>query len=150
MAWRVNDQTATKSSNDNSTVSTNGNVVANTNRDTSEAKVSDDNNLQWLNGVWEGKGYQINPKSTWTIRLTVQNDKYVIEYPSLSCQGNWSLTGKESGKARFKESITQGLDRCENNGTVLIEKINDTQVSFKYSSPNTTSITSTAVLRKRA
>ena len=88
--------------------------------------------------------------SRWTIRLTGQNDKYVIEYPSLSCQGKWSLTGKESGNVRFKDIITQGLDRCENNGTVLIEKINDIQVSFKYSSPNTTSITSTAVLRERA
>jgi hypothetical protein len=58
------------------------------------------------------------------------------------------LLGKEAGKARFKEVITRGVNRCENNGIVLIEKINETQVSFKYSSPNTTSITSTAVLGK--
>jgi hypothetical protein len=150
VAWVVNDQTATKPSNNSSTVVTNSNVAANTNNDTPGGKESDDKGLKWLDGVWEGKGYQSNPKSTWTIKLIVQNDSYVIEYPSLTCRGKWSLIEKETGKARFKEIITEGLSRCENNGTVLIEKVDDAQVSFKYSSPNTTSVTSTAVLRKRA
>jgi len=144
VAWRINDQTASKPSSGNS----NRNVAGNQNGNT-PSQDADDNSLAWLDGVWEGKGYQTNPQSTWTIRLTVQNELYKIEYPSLSCQGKWSLLESETDKAKFKEVITRG-SQCENNGTVLIEKIDDNQISFKYSSPDTTSITSTAVLRKRA
>ena len=150
VAWQVNDKTMPEPSKNSSTAPANSNLASNTNRDASEAKALDDDSLKWLDGVWEGKGYQSNPKSTWTIKLRAQNDTYVIEYPSLSCRGKWNLIEKETGKARFKEIITDGLNRCENNGLVVIEKIDDAQVSFKYSSPNTTSVTSTAVLRKSA
>lgn len=148
VAWQINDQSAPQSSKDNSNIPTNSNVSINANRDT-EATASDETNSNWLDGVWEGTGYQSNPKSTWTIKLTAQNDTFIIEYPSLSCRGTWTLIEKGTEKARFKETITQGLSRCENNGSVLIEKISDTQISFKYSSPNTRAVTSTAVLSKR-
>jgi hypothetical protein len=149
MAWRLSDKRVAEPERNSSTVATNSNSAANTNSNTSQANVTDPGGLNWLDGVWEGTGYQTNPKSTWTMKLTAQNNTYSIEYPSLSCRGKWVLQSKEAGKARFKEVITQGLNRCENNGAVLIEKISDTQLSFKYSSPNTASITSTAVLKKK-
>jgi hypothetical protein len=149
VVWQAKDKRVSEPSENSSAVPTNRSVVSNTNGDTSEAKIPDDS-LKWFDGVWEGTGYQTNPKSNWSIKLTAQNDTYVIEYPSLSCRGEWALIKKESGKARFKETITRGLGRCENNGTVLIERIDDAQVSFKYSSPNTKAVTSTATLRKRA
>jgi hypothetical protein len=38
-------------------------------------------NQSWLNGTWEGKGYQSDTDETWTMRLTVKGNKYLIEYP---------------------------------------------------------------------
>jgi hypothetical protein len=149
MAWQANETKVSNSSKSDSTSQANGDVAVKKNEAASEANNTDDKSLKWLDGVWEGKGYQDKPKSTWSIKLTAQSDAYMIEYPSLACKGKWNLIESGTGKAKFKEIITEGLARCENNGLVLVERINDAQVSFKYSSPNATSVTSTAVLRKR-
>lgn len=152
IAWRTGNERETAAPNNSSTAKTNNktntNVDGNTNRASSQANDADDAGLKWLDGIWEGTGYQTNPKSNWTMKLTARNNTFVIEYPSLSCRGTWTLLEKEAGKASFREVITYGLNRCENNGKVFIEKIDDTQISFKYSSPNATSVTSSAVLRK--
>jgi hypothetical protein len=33
----------------------------------------------WLNGIWEGTGYQIDTAETWTMRLVVAGNRYKIE-----------------------------------------------------------------------
>jgi hypothetical protein len=53
---------------------------------------------------------------------------------------------KES--AKFKEKITRGLDQCSDGGDITIEKITDSQVSFKYTLPLVGEV-ATATLNKR-
>ena len=89
----------------------------------------------WLEGVWEGKGYQHAPKMTWSVKLTAENNTYTIEYPSLRCGGKWTLMEMGDGRAQFKEEITRGQDRCSSNGDILVERISDYQVSYKYTLP---------------
>jgi hypothetical protein len=72
---------------------------------------------------------------TWTLRLTAEDNTYAIEYPSLRCAGKWILVETGEGQAQFKEVITRGLDRCSSDGDILIEKISDNQVSYKYTLP---------------
>lgn len=146
--WPSGDKGATEPSENSSANTANSPIAGGGNSNSSNTNSEAADSLAWLEGVWEGTGYQTNPKSTWTMKLTVKNETFSIEYPSLSCKGRWNLLGKETGKARFKEVITVGLNRCENNGTVLVEKLDDSRISFKYSSPNTKAITSTATLRK--
>lgn len=104
----------------------------------------------WLNGTWLGTGYQVDDDSKWTINFTAKTNKYRIEYPSLSCGGEWYLTSVDSKKAVFKENITFGSDKCTDNGTVTLEKVNSTQLSFRYSNPNTSKVNATAVLDKKS
>lgn len=103
----------------------------------------------WLEGVWEGAAYQINTQTTWTIKLTVRNDTYSVEYPSLDCGGNWILVDSSGKTAKFKERITFGLSRCVDNGYATIERISDSQIQFKYNEPNSTVVVASAVLNKK-
>ena len=115
-------------------INRNVNVNAGTNTGSSTSTNSRPSS-QWLEGVWEGRGQQNAPKMSWSIKLTVENNAYVIEYPSLRCGGKWTLTEMGEGRATFKETITRGLDKCSNGGDITIEKISDSQISYKYTLP---------------
>src|SRR5688572_14179947 len=77
----------------------------------------------WMNGTWEGTGYQTDNNQTWTMKLTAQGRSYRIEYPSLKCGGRWVPLSIDRGRAKFIEKITFGLEDCVNNGIVVIEKL---------------------------
>ena len=66
----------------------------------------------WLKGTWEGTGYQIDDQSTWAMRLTVRGHRFSIEYPSLSGGGRWQLVSTNNYRARFKERLDHGQDKC--------------------------------------
>lgn len=100
----------------------------------------------WMNGTWRGTAYQMNSNTTWSVVLTGYYNTYTIEYPSLSCKGALNLIRMETAKAEFNENILNGT--CVDNGRVVLEKINDTQISFKYSRPGVSTVTSSATLNK--
>lgn len=103
----------------------------------------------WLNGKWEGKGYQIDTDETWTMRLRTQGRKFLIEYPSLNCGGEWKLISINSRRARFRERITRGLNECVDKGIVLIERLNGRQIAYRYSYRGTTDVSASAILFKK-
>ncbi len=103
----------------------------------------------WIYGTWEGKGYQIDSDSLWTMRFRIQNGKYVIEYPSLKCGGEWKLISINSKEARFRERINYGKDECTNNGLVVIQRLSNKQILFLYSNPGTNEVIAAAILNRR-
>jgi len=110
-----------------------------------------DADISWLSGVWEGEATQIVPggeTGRWTIKLTAQNGKYTVDYPSVSCGGKWTLLEKGVKTVKFKEKITYG-DRCLDNGYVIIEKKDSSRILFNYVSPDGTGVTSFAILNKQ-
>ena len=106
------------------------------------------NTKSWLNGSWEGTGYQTDSGNTWTMSLQVSGNNYKIEYPSLNCNGVWRLLDIDSRSARFKETIKQGVDECANHGNVTIERLNRTQIAFRYSYSGERKITASAILNR--
>jgi len=145
----------------NSNVQTNGNVETNSNAQTNsdnpananlatESKPSsDETNLNWLEGVWTGEGYQTDTRTTWTVILTVRDGTFAIEYPNIPCRGTWSLTNKNSRGASFVEFITHGTDRCVNNERVLIERVSDSEISCKFSHAGSRAVIATVVMSKK-
>jgi hypothetical protein len=107
----------------------------------------------WLRGAWEGTGYQTDDNSTWPMRLTITKRKgrrtFSIDYPSLSCGGRWQLLSITQGKARFRERLDHGQDKCTNNGRVVVERIGRGQLIFLYSNQGSREITASAVLNRR-
>ncbi|HEX7315736.1 MAG TPA: hypothetical protein VF297_17595 [Pyrinomonadaceae bacterium] len=106
-----------------------------------------DNN--WLTGTWQGRGYQTDSSSTWSMWFKASGDGYSIEYPSLECGGEWRLISIDSSKAKFKEKITYGKSRCLDNGLVIIERLNGRQAVFLYYPEDSDEANASAILRKR-
>ena len=102
----------------------------------------------WLRGTWEGTGYQTDDNSTWTMSLKASGRRYLIEYPSLGCGGAWRLVSTNSRRARFKEVLSHGVDKCSNEGTVVVERLSATQVMFIYYRKGDRSASSSAILNR--
>lgn len=104
----------------------------------------------WITGVWEGTGYQIDSENTWTMRLTASDRGYTIEYPSLKCSGVWRIVSLDDRKASFVERISTGKQNCQDDGNVVIERLGPDQIAFRYSYPNSTEVTASAILARRS
>jgi hypothetical protein len=105
-----------------------------------------DVDVTWLSGVWEGTAYQMTSNQTWMVKLEVQGGKYLVDYPTLKCEGEWTLLKKSTTTINFREKLTRGTDICEDNGYVIIKKIGPSQIQFNYTNPNGNIVTSSAVL----
>ncbi|MGB7924203.1 MAG: hypothetical protein WCF57_13255 [Pyrinomonadaceae bacterium] len=149
MSWKASNKSASEPSRASSTAPTKSNVPTNANRD-AESKPRDDMGLNWLDGVWEGQGFQSNTKTTWDVKLTAQDGTYTVDYPNIPCQGRWALIEKNAVEAKFVEVFTKDTDRCANNGNVYVGKINDSQISCKYTYPPNRDIIATAILNKKS
>jgi hypothetical protein len=104
--------------------------------------------LTWLQGTWEGTGYQIDSQSTWTMRLTAKGRRFSIDYPSLNCGGTWKLITMNAYRARFKEVINYGKEECALNGSVVLQWLNKNQAMYLYSNAGTREISASSVLKR--
>jgi len=103
----------------------------------------------WLNGTWEGTGYQIDNNELWTMLLTVKGNRYRIEYPSLKCGGRWRPIRITRSIARFRETLTSGADVCANNGKVVIQRLSRRQIAFRYINQGEIDVTSSSILNRK-
>jgi hypothetical protein len=103
----------------------------------------------WIRGVWDGTGYQIDDKSTWPMTLIARGRTFSINYPSLNCGGHWKLISINSSRARFREVLDHGQDKCSDKGNVLIQRLNRNQIAFLYSYRKTREISASAILNRR-
>ena len=104
---------------------------------------------KWLNGTWEGTGYQTDTNETWTMKLTVRDRHYRIEYPSLKCSGRWVPLSLNQSHARFVEKITVGIETCTDNGNVVIERLSRRQIAYRYSNRGSRQVTASAILNRK-
>jgi hypothetical protein len=103
----------------------------------------------WLNGSWEGTGYQMDTNTTWTMSFRARGKRYAIEYPSLNCSGVWRLISINSHRATFRERITVGRESCVDKGLVTIEKLNGRQIAYRFSHAGTSEVSASAILNRK-
>jgi hypothetical protein len=103
----------------------------------------------WLAGTWEGTGYQMDNNETWTMKLTVQANRYKIEYPSLKCSGRWIPISLDSRRARFKERIMVGLAECVDRGNVVVERLGPRQIAYRFVNNGERDVTASAILNRK-
>lgn len=87
--------------------------------------------LQELNGVWGGEAIQ-DDNSRWTIKLSIQPESYVIDYPTLKCGGMMELVKENLDSLVFREVLTYGTNRCYNNGKTVLIKANDNKIRYYW------------------
>lgn len=103
----------------------------------------------WLRGNWEGTGYQTDDKSTWEMALKVSGRRFAIDYPSLSCGGHWRLISLTATRARFREKLDHGQDKCADKGIVLIQRLNRNQLLFLWSYQGEQAWKASAILNRK-
>jgi hypothetical protein len=103
----------------------------------------------WIEGTWEGTGFQTDDQSTWTMLFTARRGRFSIDYPSLNCGGRWQLINLNAYRARFKERLDHGQDKCTDNGKVVIQRLNKRQILFLYTIAGSREVTASAVLNRR-
>lgn len=103
----------------------------------------------WIRGTWEGTGYQTDDKSTWEMVLKAGAKRFAIDYPSLSCGGRWQLISISAWRARFRERLDHGQDKCAVNGSVLVQRLNRNQILFLYSNQGEKELTASAILNRK-
>ncbi len=107
------------------------------------------NSNNWLQGYWGGTGYQVSDNSTWTMKLGVVKGKYLINYPSLECGGEWRFVSMNHETATFVERITYDAKGvCQDDANVVVERLNNTQILFKWSFPGATKLDASAILNR--
>jgi hypothetical protein len=106
-------------------------------------------NRVWLNGTWEGTGYQMDNNELWTMLLTVKRNRYRIEYPSLKCEGRWRPIRINRTTARFREILTTGADLCADKGKVFIQRLSRRQIAFRYINQGEVDVTSSSILNRK-
>jgi hypothetical protein len=87
-------------------------------------------------GVWEGVGTQ--PGFSWTIKITLDSNKQLIEYPSLVCGGFLTLISKTETQLLFRETITLNTEVCLDQGFVELIETSETTMDYNYFYPNST------------
>jgi len=89
--------------------------------------------LNQFTGEWEGAGMQ-SDGSHWSIRVNSRPNGYFIDYPSLVCGGTWTLLKTTESSLVFKETLTYGIERCLDQGEIVINKIVADKASYQWSS----------------
>ena len=83
------------------------------------------------------------------MNLIARRRTFSINYPSLGCGGHWKLISINSSRARFREVLDRGQDKCADKGNVLIQRINRNQIVFLYTYAKMREISASAVLNRR-
>lgn len=97
------------------------------------------NKTKWLDGSWTGSGYQsaaLN-HSVWAINLDYdfENEVIKIDYPDFPCGGYWKLVKADKNKAEFVEYIDNGKTLCNDQGKVIVTRIDENYITISYFLP---------------
>ena len=103
----------------------------------------------WIRGTWAGTGYQTDDKTTWEMVVKAGQKRVAIDYPSLNCGGRWKLISVSAARARFREQLDHGQDKCADGGNVLIQRLNRNQIMFLYSYQGDKALTASAILNRK-
>ncbi len=81
--------------------------------------------------------------------FTARWKRYSVDYPTLNCGGRWRLISINQSRARFREVLDHGQDKCADRGRVLIQRISRKQILFLYSYKDARDISASAVLNRK-
>jgi hypothetical protein len=89
--------------------------------------------ITWLNGLWEGVGYQ-EGYPAWTIEVdcNTKKERFLIRYPSLNCQGFWTVESTETNQVVFREKIAKGDHNCLLEGILVVTRIDDNYITYSF------------------
>jgi hypothetical protein len=82
-------------------------------------------------GRYYGVGWQKNA-SHWSIELLLNEFGGQIAYPSLDCNGDWTLIEATPDKLQYFEKIVEGTENCVELGTAFLEPLPDGRLLYTW------------------
>lgn len=64
-----------------------------------------------LEGIWLGRWIHLN-NSTGDAQISMVNNQYTVDYPSMRCGGTLTLISHDNRKIEFRQNMTYGLSNC--------------------------------------
>ena len=103
----------------------------------------------WFKGTWKGIGYQTDGQE-WETVVDAKNLKNIkVNYAGLLCSGNWKISSQTPKQVILQETITTGVDKCDQNVKIIIDKTdNPNIIKVSYFLPNQDEKIATADLQK--
>lgn len=103
-----------------------------------------------FDGRWYGNAYQADVNESWDISFISdkKNNSYLINYPSLSCNGYWKLIKSDKERLEFVETIQTGKNICNDKGYVVLKEIGNDSISFYYFWPTRQILNASGILKK--
>jgi hypothetical protein len=93
-----------------------------------------------------GHGFQ-DSGAGWTIRIDVTGRVGArIGYGSIPCAGELKLVGVKGDQLIFVETITRNRTNCVSGGTVVLEQIGSSSVSFRWTAEGMTAEGTLAII----
>jgi hypothetical protein len=86
-------------------------------------------------GRWTGQGVQ-NDGQTWDIVVDITTTRPgpcgSVDYPGIPCSGEWICVSGDSRSLRAREKITEGTDKCIDNGTMTMSVRPDGSLDWQW------------------
>lgn len=103
-----------------------------------------------IDGKWTGSAFQYDVKESWTIKFTCNSkeETFLIEYPSLGCNGTLSIENITDSEIEFKENIQEGQGICNNNGKIKLRIISSKKLAYLYYLPNSSVVNAEGQITK--
>ena len=64
------------------------------------------------------------------------NNTITINYPDFPCSGHWKLVKATENQAEFIEYIENGKDLCNDQGKIILTKIDERYITISYFLPD--------------
>lgn len=91
----------------------------------------------WTYGTWQGIGYQIDG-ANWPMELRhrVGEAAPLVDYPSLSCSGDWRVVKATPTRIDYVERITEGTSNCDLGVRIIVLKVDANQIAVVFKLPS--------------
>jgi hypothetical protein len=89
-------------------------------------------------GVWTGRGHQIDPFSQWSMKLVIKGQDVLMTYPDkdYQCTASWTYEGRCGAALLFREQVRQGKERCQDGSLVVVTRMHDRRLRVEYFFPD--------------
>lgn len=90
-----------------------------------------------LAGTWEGSVTQQSSATTYTVEMTLfprNADEHVgrVTYPSLECEGYYTLESSDDDAVTVVEHITVGLENCVDGVEIVLTALDADRLSYTF------------------
>ncbi len=103
---------------------------------------------EWLSGVWTGIGYQFDNDISWNMQVSISDSGNFVNYSNPKCSAKWIFKNIVGEKIIFHEELISGFTECANHGRVILKKVQENKIMYKFYYQNSNDFAAFSFLSK--